>query len=118
MSPMDEMERINRLAIVTTKGNAIERLTQQLSENGFYFTLLDTSSGGLLEGPTTSLMIGIPEARHEQLLKLVRVCCYTHRKYIPARMDNPELFVQPRLIEAEAGGALIYTLKVERFERF
>jgi uncharacterized protein YaaQ len=107
-------DAINQLVIVAVSGGQSGELTQQLRSAGFYFTQLD-SWGSLLEEPTLCLLIGLDDARLPKLLALIRACCQVHRQFIPARLDASMLQVQPVMIEAEVGGAVIYTFAVERF---
>ena len=105
---------INELVIVSVSGEQASGLTHRLRGEGFYFTQLD-SWGSLLEEATVCLLIGLNEARMPALLALIRECCQVHRQFIPARLDASMLQVQPVMIEAEVGGASIYTFAVERF---
>jgi uncharacterized protein YaaQ len=108
---------INELFVVVAAGEQAGDLTHHLVQGGFYFTLVD-SSGGFLQNSTQCLLIGINDARHEALFKLIRDCCHTRRTYIPARVENPIMQGQPLMIEAEIGGATIFVLEVERFEQY
>ncbi len=107
-------ESINQLVIVVVSGVQAGGLMQKLRAAGYYFTQLD-SWGGLLEEPTVCLLIGLDAQHRPALLDLIRQCCQVHRQYIPARLDASMLQVQPVMIEAEVGGAAIYTVAVERF---
>ncbi len=108
---------INELFIVVVDGEQLVELTRQLVQGGFYFTQVD-STGGFLQRSTACLLIGINNARHDPLLKIIRDCCHVRRTFIPARVENPLLQGQPLMIEAEVGGATIYIVDVERFEQF
>ena len=107
-------ESINQLVIVVVSGAQAGGLTQKLRAAGFYFTQLD-SWGGLLEESTLCLLIGLNADRRPALLELICQCCQVHRQFIPARLDASMLQVQPVMIEAEVGGAAVYTVGVERF---
>jgi len=107
-------QTINQLVIAVVSGAQAGGLTQRLRAAGFYFTQLD-SWGGLLEEPTVCLLIGLDAANRPALIDLIRQCCQVHRQYIPARLDASMLQVQPVMIEAEVGGAAVYTVAVERF---
>jgi uncharacterized protein YaaQ len=107
---------INQLVIANVAGSQAGELTDRLTRNGFYVTQVD-SSGGILYEATTTLLIGLDEEHLPQLLENVRECCHTRRRYVPAHVEAPMLEVQPMMIEAEVGGATIYTLNVERFEQ-
>ncbi len=107
-------QTINQLVIAVVSGAQAGGLTQRLRAAGFYFTQLD-SWGGLLEEPTVCLLIGLDAVNRPALIDLIRQCCQVHRQYIPARLDASMLQVQPVMIEAEVGGAAVYTVAVERF---
>jgi uncharacterized protein YaaQ len=107
---------INQLVIANVAGSQASELTERLTRGGFYITQID-SSGGILYEATTTLLIGLEETRLPLLLEHIRECCHTRRRYVPAHVEAPLLEVQPMMIEAEVGGATIYTLKVERFEQ-
>jgi uncharacterized protein YaaQ len=107
---------INQLVIANVAGSQAGELTDRLTRNGFYVTQVD-SGGGILYEATTTLLIGLGAEHLPQLLKHVRECCHTRRRYVPAHVEAPLLEIQPMMIEAEVGGATVYTLNVERFEQ-
>jgi uncharacterized protein YaaQ len=107
---------VNQLVIATVAGTQASELTDRLTRSGFYVTQVD-SSGGILYEATTTLLIGLDKERLLQLLEHVRECCHTRRRYVPAHVEAPLLEIQPMMIEAEVGGATVYTLSVERFEQ-
>jgi uncharacterized protein YaaQ len=109
-------ESVNQLIIANVAGSQAGELTDQLTRSGFYVTQVD-SSGGILYEATTTLLIGLNGARLSKLLDIVRECCHTRRRYVPAHVEAPLLEVQPMMIEAEVGGATVYALNVERFEQ-
>ena len=111
-SPSD----INQLVIATVAGAQAGPLTDRLVKDGFYATKID-SSGGILYEATVSLLIGLDRARLPLLLEHLRECCRTRRRFIPAHVEAPLLEIQPVMIEAEVGGATVYTLDVTRFEQ-
>ncbi len=107
-------EEIDQLVIVVVAGSQAGGLTQRLRGGGYYFTQLD-SWGSLLEETTVCLLIGLNTTRLPALLAVIRECCQVHRQFIPARLDASMLQTQPVMIEAEVGGAAVYTFAVERF---
>lgn len=107
---------IDQLVIATVAGEQSRALTRRLLQDGFYVTQVD-SCGGILYESTASLLIGLEKAHLPRLLEHFRECCYTHKRFIPAHAETPMLEIQPVMIEAEVGGALIYVLDVERFEQ-
>jgi uncharacterized protein YaaQ len=113
---MTSANLVNQMVIATVAGDQAGELTQHLTEDGFYFTQVD-SRGGLLEEPTICLLIGLNHARLERLLTHLRECCHARRRFIPVQVEAAPLQIQPSMIEAEVGGAIIYVLNVERFEQ-
>jgi len=107
---------VNQLVITTVAGAQAGALTDRLTRDGFYITRVD-SGGGILYEATVSLLIGLDQARLPRLLEHIRECCRTRRRFIPAHVEAPLLEIQPMMIEAEVGGATVYVLDVERFER-
>lgn len=109
-------DAVNQLVIVTVTGAQAGALTDRLIHDGFCVTQAD-SSGGVLQEATASLLVGLERARLPRLLHHIRECCHTRRQFIPAHVEAPLFEVQPVMIEAEVGGATVYVLEVERFER-
>ncbi len=107
--------KINQLVIVVAGAQAGE-LMQRLGQERFYFTKID-SSGGLIQEPNATLLIGLNNTRLEPLLELVRKVCQPYRQFIPAHVSVHPMHMQPAMIEAEMGGATVYMLEVERFEQ-
>ena len=113
---MPPPSEVNQLAIATVNGAQAAVLTDQLLRDGFYVTQVD-SSGGILRETAISLLVGFDRKRLPGLLAHIRECCPTQRRFIPAHVEAPLLEIQPMMIEAEAGGATVYVLEVERFEQ-
>jgi uncharacterized protein YaaQ len=105
---------INKLVIIIVASIQSSQLMHQLTQNGYYFTLID-SSGGFLQESTVCLLIGLNQDRLITLLDIIRKYCATHRQYIPARGDVSQMQGQPLMIEAQVGGATVYALDVDVF---
>jgi uncharacterized protein YaaQ len=87
---------------------------QGLREADFRFTEINTR-GGIIQEPTTSLLVGMNDQRKEEFLSLARQHCHAHLQYIPARLDASALQGQPLMIEALVGGSVLFAVEVERF---
>jgi uncharacterized protein YaaQ len=59
---------IDRLLILVLSGAQSAALTKRLSEEKFYFTLID-SHGGLMEDQTICLLLGVYQQRMPELLE-------------------------------------------------
>ena len=116
---MDKNSNVDTLVIVNASKTQMPSLTKELVEKRFYFTLID-SSGGLLQGSTNTLLIGIQLERHRELMNILRKCCQRRITHVPTQtqMESFAHYSQPMIIEAQTGGATIHTIPVEHFEQF
>ena len=105
--------KINLLAVATVTGGQAGKLTHLLTARGFTFTEL-ASQASLVEQSLTTLLIGTNTARQAELLKLVGDCCPQHVQYVPARAE-PAFNMPPLMVEALAGGAILYLFEVDQF---
>ena len=109
-------QQIDRVFIIVISGSQTDILAENLLENGFHVTSID-SYGGLLSEPRNSLLVGFEHARQEELLKLVRRCCSARRQFIPTQVGMLMDYGGIPMIEAQVGGATVYALDVEHFEQ-
>ncbi len=108
---------IDYLVIVSATGDQVGELVQQLVQSHFFFTHIE-GSGGIVPRATTNLLIGISRERRDNLMAILQKCCQRRRTYVPARMETVSMQSQPVMIEAEIGGADIFTFEIEHFEQF
>ena len=110
---------INTLTIVNISIEQLPVLKQALNDQHFYFTAIDTG-GGILSNQTQTLFIGLNISRYDELVRLLTTYCKTRRTHI-ATQSQMEIHLQPHqpiIIEAETGGATIFTIPVEHFEQY
>ena len=77
------------------------------------------SSGGFLKQSNATILLGVNEAKVEEVVALVRDNCHSRTQTvspIPPIMEPGEFFM-PYPLEVEVGGAVVFVLPVERFER-
>ena len=77
------------------------------------------SSGGFLKQSNATILLGVDEAKVEDVVSLVRDNCHSRTQTvspIPPIMEPGEFFM-PYPLEVEVGGAVIFVLPVDRFER-
>lgn len=91
-------------------------LMRVLSEHAFEVTKLASTGGFLREGNTT-LMIGLEDARLDELKRHVAQTCRTRIRLIapnvPVGEQSEGLSSQP--IEVPVGGAVLFVLGVQEF---
>jgi len=107
---------LDRLVILTVFDSQADPLMKQLTREGFHFTVIN-SAGGVMQEAINCLLIGFFHERMPILLEIVRKNCRPYRKYIPTQGLMPAELANLPMLEAQLGGAMIYTMNVERFEQ-
>ncbi len=77
------------------------------------------SSGGFLKQSNATIIVGVEEAQVDDVLAIVRENCTSRTQVVnpmPPIMEPGEFFM-PYPLEVEVGGATVFVLPVERFER-
>jgi uncharacterized protein YaaQ len=77
------------------------------------------SSGGFLRQSNATIMLGVDDTRVEEILGIIRETCTSRTQVVnpmPPIMEPGEFFL-PYPLEVEVGGATVFVLPVERFER-
>ena len=111
---MKSTRSIDRLVILEVSGSQSDQLMHRLRQAKFYFTVID-SSGDMFQEPMLCLLLGIEQDRMAALLEIVRQCCLLHTQYIPAQLRMPSDVGNLPMVEAQVGGASVYTMVVEQF---
>ena len=77
------------------------------------------SSGGFLKQSNATILVGIEDDKVEEIVALGRENCHSRKQGgspIPPIMEPGEFFL-PYPLEVEVGGAVVFVLPVDRFER-
>ena len=93
-------------------------LVDALTDKEFRVTRLQ-STGGFLKQNNASILVGVEEAQVDDVLTIIRETCHARSQHIspmPPIMEPGE-FLMPYPLEVEIGGATVFVLPVERFER-
>jgi uncharacterized protein YaaQ len=93
-------------------------LVDALLERDFRATRL-ASSGGFLRQANATVMVGVDEDSIEEVLGVIRRHCHSRTQLVnpmPPIMEPGE-FLLPYPLEVEVGGATVFVVPVERFER-
>jgi uncharacterized protein YaaQ len=106
----------DQLAILTVSGTQADALLAQLAHEKLFFTLIN-STGGILQEPEVSLLVGFHSDRLPILLEVVRKYCRPFRRYISTQGLVQGEMAGPPMLEAELGGARFYLMDLERFEQ-
>lgn len=93
-------------------------LVDALLEKDYRATRLN-SSGGFLKQGNATILVGVDDGRVDAVLELISANCHSRKQFVnpmPPIMEPGE-FYMPYPVEVEVGGATVFVLDVERFER-
>lgn len=95
-------------------GGAVQALSQQ----GYPVTRL-ASQGGFLQQGNATLLIGVDDDRVDGAISVLRDNCRERNRYLTPvpPMVEPGEFFMPYPVEVQVGGATVWVLPVESFER-
>ena len=93
-------------------------LVDALLDREFRATRL-ASSGGFLKQSNATVILGIEDDHVDEVLEIVREACHPRTQVVnpmPPIMEPGEFFM-PYPLEVEVGGATVFVVPVDRFER-
>lgn len=105
------------IAIIQDKDSG--RLLGELTKGGFRATKLASTGGFLREGNTT-LLIGVEDHQVDLVTGLVGRTCQAREQLVTpvSPMGGPADSYIPYPVEVLVGGATIFVVDVERFEKY
>lgn len=107
-----------KLVIAIVNNDDSTNLSRQLVKNRFSATKLATT-GGFLKSGNTTLLIGVEEERVDDLLELIGDNCKKRKETVPSAAVAPftSSVYSGVPIEITIGGATVFILNIERFEK-
>jgi len=111
--------RIVKLVVCIVHNRDKNKITDELVKAGFKFTIIGSTGGFLREGNTTFL-IGVDEPDLPTLKKVIGQNCQSREQLVnvmPFEAAPPGAFI-PSPVKVPVGGAVVFVLPVEQFERF
>ena len=105
-----------KLIIAIVNRDDANAVTQTLTRNGFDSTSLSTTGGFLLANNVT-LLIGVKDEQVQAAIGLIREHSHSRRQMVPAITEMSYGFMPVMPVEVTVGGATIFVVDVERFER-
>ena len=107
-----------KLVVAIVHNEDAGALVDALLEREFRATRLH-SSGGFLKQSNATVIVGVEDAQVDEVIGIVRENCNARTQVVnpmPPIMEPGEFFM-PYPLEVEVGGATVFILPVERFER-
>jgi uncharacterized protein YaaQ len=94
-------------------------VTELLNKEGFVVTKLATTGGFMRKGNTT-LLVGTKEEHVQKVIEIIKKECgeRKHVKYNLPYSENPSMISGMLVpVTVDVGGAVIFVVDVERFEK-
>jgi uncharacterized protein YaaQ len=107
-----------KLVVAIVHNEDAGALVDALLQREFRATRLQ-SSGGFLKQSNATVIVGADDEAVDDVLAIVRDTCTSRTQVVnpmPPIMEPGEFFM-PYPLEVEVGGATVFVLPVERFER-
>ena len=105
-----------KLVIAIVNRDDANAVTQNLAKNGFYSTKLASSGGFLLAGNVT-ILIGVAEEKVQAVIDIIHEHSHSRKQLIPATTDVGMNYMPAMPVEVTVGGATVFVVDVDRFER-
>jgi len=108
-----------KLAVCIVHNRDKGRVTDELVRAGFKFTIIGSTGGFLREGNTTYL-IGVEEPELAELQRVFKDNCQSRDQLVnvmPYEAAPPGAFI-PNPVKVPVGGAVMFVMNVEQFNRF
>ena len=107
-----------KLVVAIVHNEDAGALVDALLDKEFRATRLH-SSGGFLKQSNATILLAVEEAEVDEVLSIVRENCTSRTQTVnpmPPIMEPGEFFM-PYPLEVEVGGATVFVVPVERFEK-
>jgi len=91
-------------------------VTQSLTKNGFSSTKLATTGGFLMAGNVT-ILIGVDEEKVQNVIDIIHEHSHSRKQLIPTTSEISYGYYSTMPVEVTVGGATIFVVDIERFER-
>jgi uncharacterized protein YaaQ len=107
-----------KLVVAIVHNEDAGALVDALLERDYRATRLH-SSGGFLKQSNATVILGVDDDRVEDVMSVIRATSTARTQIVnpmPPIMEPGEFFM-PYPLEVEVGGATVFVLPVERFER-
>ena len=102
------------LAIVSNDDSGA--VSSALTREGFSVTKLATTGGFLMAGNVT-ILVGVDEEKVQTVIDIIREHSHSRRQMIPSTTEMSYGYYPSMPVEVVVGGATIFVVDIERFER-
>mgnify|MGYP001104176782 CR=1 FL=1 len=105
-----------KLIIAIVQDEDAARLVSNLMNEGYSVTKLATT-GGFLKAGNVTILIGLDESKLDECFDIIREHSSSRKQIMPATAELGMGFFPSTPVQVEVGGATVFVLNVERFEK-
>ena len=107
-----------KLVVIIASDSDADRLMKSLIEQGFPATKI-SSTGGFLHRGNATILSGVEATEVDQVIGMVRAECHARTEYVPVQTLPffGEGATPSEPVEVRVGGAIVFVVNVERFEK-
>ena len=89
---------------------------QHLTKDGFFVTKLSTS-GGFLRAGNVTILVGVEDEKVQPVIDIIHQHAHSRMQLMPTVSEAGVAFFPTMPVEVRVGGATIFVLDVDRFEK-
>jgi uncharacterized protein YaaQ len=107
-----------KLLVAVIQGKDSEGLLERLGNRGYQATRVD-SAGGFLKECNATIFVGVQEEYLPDVIAIVSETCHARTRFVNPLIPvvEPAEFYVADPVEVEVGGATVFVLDIERYER-
>lgn len=105
-----------KLVIAIVNHDDANSVTQTLTRKGFSSTRLATTGGFLMAGNVT-ILTGVDDDKVQDVIDVIHTHSHSRKQIIPTTTDVGYGYYPSVPVEVTVGGATIFVVDIERFER-
>lgn len=118
MSAQEESQQADqKLLIIIASDTDADGLIEKLVQRGYPATKV-SSTGGFLRRGNVTIFSGVDAGDVDPVIALIRSECEARTEFLPAQtLPFPESILPSEPVEVRTGGAIVFVVSVERFEK-
>jgi uncharacterized protein YaaQ len=107
-----------KLVIAVVQGEDAQRAVEALTAAGISSTRV-SSTGGFLQQGNVTILIGIEDAKVAVAVQIIRESCRERSRYLTPALPTAEPgdFLAAFPVEVQVGGATVFVVPVDSFEK-
>jgi uncharacterized protein YaaQ len=108
---------VEKLLIIIAAADDVDRLLERMIASGYPATKI-SSTGGFLRRGNATILSGVGATAVDEVLAMVREECEAREEYVPVQtLPFPGSVPPSQPLQVRAGGAIVFVLDVQQYER-